>query len=312
MRAPGEAPRIGILGTSGAEGSWLEKALLQEGAAVHRVSVLGMATETRRVGEALRVTCTDGTRADHLDALLVRSLPGGSLERVIYRVNVLHSLESLGVMVVNSPVTIEMTVDKFYTTALLGLGGIPVPTTFTAERYDQAMAVFREMGRAVVKPLFGSRGRGSMLIDDVDLAHRVFRALETGSYVYYIQEYLPHGNEDYRLFTVGDRLAGAMRRCSNLWKANIACGATAEAFTPGPQLVELALRTAKILRADYLGIDIVLHEGKPYVIEANGIPGWAGLQSVCSTDIARCVAMHTLGRVARERALSRSSGVGGG
>ena len=311
MRTSRKSPSVGILGTTGIEGSWLETALLQEGAAVHRVSVLGIACKTRCAGEALRVTCTDGTRADQLDALLVRSLPGGSLERVVYRVDVLHSLVALGLVVVNSPDTIEMTVDKFYTTALLGLSGIPVPATFVAERYDQAMEAFREMGRAVVKPLFGSRGRGSMLIEDVDLAHRVFRALETGHYVYYIQEYLPHGSEDYRLFTVGDTIAGAMRRRSSLWKANIACGATAEAFTPGPQLVELALRTAKILGADYLGIDVVLSDGKPYVIEANGIPGWAGLQSVCGTDIARCVAVHTLGRVARERTLPPSSSWGG-
>ena len=63
------------------------------------------------------------------DAVLARIIPGGSLEQVIYRVDALHWIEERGVLVVNSPRTIERCVDKFYTTALLHDAGLPTPET---------------------------------------------------------------------------------------------------------------------------------------------------------------------------------------
>ena len=39
----------------------------------------------------------------------------------------------------------------------------------------------------VVKPLFGAMGNGIVRIEDRDVAHRVFRALELERAVYYVQ-----------------------------------------------------------------------------------------------------------------------------
>jgi glutathione synthase/RimK-type ligase-like ATP-grasp enzyme len=49
------------------------------------------------------------------DGLLIRGIPGGSLEQVIYRMDALHVLERGGLKCVNPPKTIEKTVDKFLT-----------------------------------------------------------------------------------------------------------------------------------------------------------------------------------------------------
>lgn len=221
-----------------------------------------------------------------LDALLVRSLPGGSLEQVIYRMDVLHRLEDLGLKVINQPAVLEKTVDKFYTLALLAGAGLPVPKTVVTERYDQAMEAVRKLGAVVVKPLFGSLGLGMVLVDNLDVAHRVFRALELGRYVYYLQQFLPHGQEDFRIFVVGGEVIGAMRHRGNSWKTNIACGAVAEYVEPDQSLSRLALKTAEVLGADYIGVDILISNNQPYILEANGIPGWSGLQSVSPIDIA--------------------------
>src|SRR5512139_1746836 len=50
--------------------------------------------------------------------LLVREIPGGSLEQVIFRMDALHQLENTGLRVVNSPYAIEKMVDKYYTLSL--------------------------------------------------------------------------------------------------------------------------------------------------------------------------------------------------
>jgi RimK family alpha-L-glutamate ligase len=233
---------------------------------------------------------------EECDAVVVRALPGGSLEQVIYRVDALHRLAALGVPVVNSAAAIERAVDKYYTLALLEEAGLPVPRTVVAERYDDAMAAFGELGGDVVlKPLFGSEGRGMVRLTDADLAHRAFRALELGRYVYYVQEFLPHGDGDLRAFVLGDRVLAAMQRTAPGWKSNVAAGARATAIPVTAMIEELAVCAARALGAACAGVDLLpAEDGRLYVVEVNSIPGWQALQSTTTVDIADEVAAYVL------------------
>ncbi|MCR4406324.1 MAG: RimK family alpha-L-glutamate ligase [Anaerolineae bacterium] len=234
---------------------------------------------------------------DDYNALFVRAIPGGSLEQVIFRVDVLHRLENAGIRIVNPPTTIERTVDKYYTSSLLEDARLPTPRTVVTERFDEALLAFQELGGdVVVKPLFGSEGRGMVRVSDQDTAYRVFRALELGGYVYYLQEFIPHHNEDIRAFVIGDRVVAAMVRRSDSWKTNVAQGAEAEPLTLSAELEEMSLRAARVLGADYAGVDILRSEdGDFYVTEVNGIPGWAKLQKVTGVDVAELVVQYVIG-----------------
>ena len=65
---------------------------------------------------------------------------------------------------------------------------MPTPPTIACERYDGAMRAFERLGGdVVVKPLFGAMGNGIVRVEDRDVAHRVFRALELERAVYYVQ-----------------------------------------------------------------------------------------------------------------------------
>ncbi len=232
------------------------------------------------------------------DIVFVRGIPGGSLEQIIFRVDVLHRLENAGVRVVNSPATIERTVDKYYTSTLLEDAGLPTPRTVVTEQFDQALAAFHELGGdVVIKPLFGSEGRGMVRVSDPDTAYRALRALELGRYVYYLQEFVPHGCEDIRAFVVGQQVVAAMVRQGQSWKTNIAQGARAVALSPDASLTAIACQAARVVGADYAGVDILVRPGGDYtVIEVNGIPGWQGLQEVTRVDIAGEIAAHALSR----------------
>ncbi len=238
----------------------------------------------------------DGEPLDKYDVLFVRAVPGGSLEQVIFRVDALHRLENIGVRIINSPTAIERTVDKYYTSTLLEDAGLPTPRTIVTERFDEAMAAFHELGGdVVVKPLFGSEGRGMVRVSDPDIAHRVFRALELGRYVYYLQEFVPHGNRDIRVFVVGEAVVGAMMRQGKSWKTNVAQGADAVPLAVDDELREISLRAARALGADYAGVDILPIEGGGYtVIEVNGIPGWRGLQIATGVNVADCLVDYVL------------------
>src|SRR6201999_1089349 len=120
------------------------------------------------------------------DAVIVRGIPRGSLEQVIFRVDALHALV---VPVINSPSAIERTIDKFLASALLARAGLPTPRTIACERAEDALDAFDERGGGViVKPLCGAMGAGMTRVDDRDVAYRVFRALELERAVYYLQE----------------------------------------------------------------------------------------------------------------------------
>ena len=51
--------------------------------------------------------------------IFVRGVPGGTLEQVIFRLNILHALYDSGIPVYNTPKAIERTVDKSLTSLLL-------------------------------------------------------------------------------------------------------------------------------------------------------------------------------------------------
>ncbi|MEM1658384.1 MAG: hypothetical protein QXK94_05040 [Candidatus Jordarchaeales archaeon] len=55
----------------------------------------------------------------------------------------LHSLEKPGVLVVNSPPSIERTSDKYYASFLLKQAGIPTPRTVVTEDFDGGYESFQ-------------------------------------------------------------------------------------------------------------------------------------------------------------------------
>jgi RimK family alpha-L-glutamate ligase len=270
----------------------LQKALAARGITAQSFSITRL---TARLSARPWLTANDEA-LDSYDVLFVRAIPGGSLEQVIFRVDALHRLENAGVRIINSPTTIERTVDKYYTSSLLEDAGLPTPRTIVTERFEGAMAAFNELGGdVVVKPIFGSEGRGIVRVSDADTAYRVFRALELGRYVYYLQEFVDHGKEDIRVFVIGQQAIAAMVRRGKTWKTNVAQGARATALELDHELRRLALRASQVLEAEYAGVDILPIEGGGYtVIEVNGIPGWRGLKAATRVDAAERLVDYVL------------------
>jgi ribosomal protein S6--L-glutamate ligase len=231
---------------------------------------------------------------DGCDAVIVRGIPRGSLEQVIFRVDALHALEARGVTCVNGPRAIERTVDKFLASALLARAGVPTPQTIACERPDDALAAFDELGGdVIVKPLFGAMGAGMTRVDDADVAYRVFQALAVERAVYYLQQALPHDGRDLRAFVVGGRVLAAIERVGSGWRANLARGARARATELSAEQERLCVAAAEALDVEYAGVDVLrTADGRDYVLELNGIPGWRGLQEATGADVAAALVAH--------------------
>jgi ribosomal protein S6--L-glutamate ligase len=222
--------------------------------------------------------------------VIVRTMPPGSLEQVVFRMNLLTRLEAAGVQVCNPPRAIECAVDKYLTTARLVDAGLPVPETIVCENAEAALTAFEQLGGdVVVKPVFGAEGRGILRISDPDLALRTFRTLERIDAVLYLQKFIQHEGFDVRVMVLDGRVLAAMRRRSpHDFRTNVSRSAQAEPVNVTDQERNWALRASAAVGTRIAGVDILYdRSGGGYVIEVNGVPGWRALARVTACDVAR-------------------------
>ncbi|MEX3951043.1 RimK family alpha-L-glutamate ligase [Paraburkholderia sp. EG287B] len=243
------------------------------------------------------------------DAVIVRGIAGGTFEQVTVRLGILHALRELGVPVYNDARAIERSVDKSMTSFLLHRAGVPTPPAWAGESEPHARRiVMREAaaGREVVlKPLFGSQGKGLMRLGGGESGCASLPALRDYGKLAYLQRFVPPTvapgtpGFDWRVLVVGGRAVTAMRRVSEHWVHNVAQGGRCEAQPLTPELAQLAERASDALGLDYAGIDLVPCDASAsgaQVIEVNGVAAWRGLQSVTPFDIAGCIVDDLLER----------------
>lgn len=283
--------------------SWYARDLARAAGIDHDIVVLPFSEISASVGNLGSRIATAGRDLVEFDATLVRTMPPGSLEQVVFRMDCLARHEATGGIVINPARAIEAAVDKFLTTAKLQAAGLLTPRTICCQTPDEAMTAFANLGGDIVlKPLFGSEGRGITRLTDENLALRAFKMLAQLGAVLYLQEFIPHEGHDIRLLVIGDRILG-MRRVNKLdWRTNISRGATAEPFTPDDALIELARRAAAAVHAPLAGVDLLPgKDSRLYTIEVNAVPGWKGLAKSLNIDVARMALDFVAAEVRRVR-----------
>lgn len=234
---------------------------------------------------------SNGQTLTNFDAVLVRTMPPGSLEQVVFRMDALHKLERLGQLVVNSAKSLEYAIDKFVATDLLQQAGLAVPRTIVVQTVDQAIEAFRALGNDVVlKPIFGSEGRGIARLQDENIALRAFKLLTQAGAVLYLQEFIEHEGYDVRVFLCGDNILSMRRHNALDWRTNVSRGASAEPFAASDEQVQMARIAATALQVSLAGVDLLpAKNGITYAIEVNGVPGWRALQRATGVDVSRTV-----------------------
>jgi RimK family alpha-L-glutamate ligase len=254
-----------------------------------------VAVDFRRLAAAVPPTVPINVGLEGCAAVLVRTMPPGSLEQVVFRMDLLQRLEVAGLRVLNPARTLEVCVDKYLATARLAAAGLPVPETVVCQHAEAGLEAFTALGGdVVVKPLFGSEGRGMVRVSDPELAWRTFRTLERTGAVLYLQRFIRHPGWDLRVFVLGGRVLTAMRRHANGdWRTNVAQGGRGECVLLDPEQERLALTAAAVLGAEVAGVDLLPGaEGEWYVLEVNAVPGWRALAPVTGIDVATAVVEH--------------------
>jgi len=271
--------------------SWYLSDLRRAAGTRHRITQVSFGQLVSRLEDGRFSVASSGIDLGAVDCVLVRTMPPGSLEQVVFRMDVLGRLEAAGVVVMNPPRSLEAAVDKYLASAKIQAAGLPVPRTIVCQTADEAMAAFERLGGdVVVKPLFGSEGRGIARLTDEAIALRTFKTLAQLQAVLYVQEFIPHEGFDLRLLVIGPHVL-AMKRVNHAdWRTNVARGATTEPLEFSPEMISLAQSAAHAVGAPLAGVDLLPdREGRLYVLEVNAVPGWKALAATLQVDVAAMV-----------------------
>src|SRR5438552_8493263 len=115
--------RIGILG---AESGWHVRDLQRAARALGHEA---FAIDFRRIGANIH----GPSGLSSFDRMMVRTMPPGSLEQVIFRMDVLQRLEAEGIPILNPPRAVEICVDKYLASARLAAAGLRRSEEHTSE-----------------------------------------------------------------------------------------------------------------------------------------------------------------------------------
>jgi ribosomal protein S6--L-glutamate ligase len=178
------------------------------------------------------------------------------------------ALHGLGAAMVNSyPVTVAMR-DKIITTRILQTTDVPIPETYMADRIEQ-FAPLLEAGPLVVKPYKGSQGQGVEVVYDVDQLMQING--KTGPL--FAQRYYQPSGLDHKIYCIGEEIFGVRR----VWPARTLEEKLGESFAITPELREITLRCGQAFGIDLFGLDVVISDGRPYVVDISSFPGFKGV-----------------------------------
>ncbi len=232
------------------------------------------------------------------ECVVVRGMPGGGLEEVVFRMDLLGRLAARGMRVVNSPRGLEIAIDKYLSLARMAAAGLPVPRTVVVQQPAAIEPAWESLGQdCVVKPLFGSRGRGVIRIADRESLAPLIEAATSagpGGAVVYLQEFVPHDGWDVRILVVGTETFAIRRLAAgDEWRTNISLGGRPEAFVAPAAWIDLARVAAQVVETEVAGVDLIPgKDGQAVVLEVNAVPGWRGLEAATGIPVAHAVVRH--------------------
>lgn len=205
-------------------------------------------------------------------------------EQTPYELHVLRALELSGVRLVNSWAAFERASDKFHANLLLRRAGVRVPESALIDGHTDKQwvrALVRRWGGVVVKSRFSFGGKGVIRFADPDLLLDYIQVTKGHEVDYYLEQFLPFSERDYRVEVIDGAPVGSYSRgLVHAYKTNMSAlenlsQARFLRLQPTPELVDIGVRSAAALGLDATIVDAVRSDadGRLYVIEVNCMLG---------------------------------------
>ncbi|MFQ6118838.1 MAG: RimK family alpha-L-glutamate ligase [Methanosarcinales archaeon] len=180
-------------------------------------------------------------------------------------------MEQEGLRVINGSKSIRLNRDKILNNITLRKSGIKTPKTI-AFHSSEIKKISQKMFPMVIKPVVGGRARGVKLVSNKSELEKN----EKNDDIVIGQKYIENDGLDRKLYVVDDKVFGIFKPSvltpsdnSNAFKE----------FKVEEDLKEIALKCGEITNSKIYGVDVILGEDGPYVIETNDFPGFRGIKN---------------------------------
>ncbi len=211
-----------------------------------------------------------------------------------YGEEVVAHFEWIGIPVINRARSIAAARHKFHSLRILAQRGLPIPPSLTAGSSEFLENAVAKMGDYpfVLKPFYGTHGRGIMLLDTPTSLTSAVNALCDLHHDYVIQPFIAEaGGVDIRVLVVGGEAIAAMKRSAppGEFRANIHKGGTGERVALPEDYINTAIKAAAALELEIAGVDLLETNQGPVVLEVNPSPGFEELETVTGINIAAVI-----------------------
>ena len=237
----------------------------------------------------------DGFEIDNDTIAIVR----GSVRLKKSYLDLLSQLEKIGVCMVNSRETVEISADKYRTYLKLQDYGLTQPKTVlipNADTWEQALESLDSKFPIIMKTLEGSKGVGVLFIESERQIESIVQLLhnQNEDVDLLIQEYIKTDG-DIRVIVLGGKVIASMKReiVKGDFRSNVSQGAKVKEYKLTKLEVEQCILAAKAIDGSWTAVDFIPSEKPktepPYILEVNHSPGTGGIEKATGKNIVKQV-----------------------
>jgi len=240
----------------------------------------------------------DGFEIDNDTIAIVR----GSVRLKKSYLDLLSRLEKIGMCMVNSRETIEISSDKYRTYVKLQDFGLTQPKTVlipNEKTWKQAVEALDTKFPIIMKTLEGSKGVGVLFIESERQIESLIQLLysQNDDVDLLIQEYIKTDG-DIRVIVLGGKIIASMKRdvIEDDFRSNVSQGAKVKEYDLTDVEIEHCLLAAKAIDGSWTAVDFIPSKNPkkdpPYILEVNHSPGTEGIEKATGKNIVKQVIDH--------------------
>jgi len=211
--------------------------------------------------------------------------------------DLLSRLEKIGVCMVNSRETVEISSDKYRSYLKLQDFGLTQPKTQLVpdgKFWKTAVEKLDSKFPIIMKTLEGSKGVGVLFVESERSLESLIQLLfnQNEDVDLLIQEYIENDG-DVRVIVLGGKVIAAMERkvIKGDFRSNVSQGAKVKKYSLTELEVEQSLLAAKAVGGVWTAVDFIPStEPKskpPYILEVNHSPGTTGIENATGKNLVK-------------------------
>lgn len=228
-----------------------------------------------------------------------------------YAISVVRQFELMGVPCFNGSAPLERARNKLACLQTLARARVPVPPTLVARVPRDLAGLIRRLGGppVILKLLRGTQGAGVVIGETFQGVQSFAEAIWSVGEEVMLQQFVAESRgTDRRLIVCDGRVVAAMQRVARPgeFRANIHRGGIGVEIQPSRQEERLATTAVRALGLHWGGVDMLISDEGPKVIEVNTSPGLRGIEEATELNVAREVAEAALRLARRHRKARRA------